>query len=74
LADGELIAEAVVVCVHVFGLGVYLPHQRTFGHVNVPVMGVEQTRSLDDYPYVGARLSVRALGYAGRQLRLAVEL
>jgi hypothetical protein len=37
-------------------------------------MGVELTlRGLDDYPGIGARLSLRALSHAGSQLRLAVE-
>ena len=66
--------EGVVVCMHVYGLGVYLPRHGAFGHVNVPVMGVERTRSVDDYPGIGARLSLQTLGYAGSQLRLAVEL
>jgi hypothetical protein len=66
-------AEGVVVCVHVYGLGVHLPEHGTFGHVNVPAMGLERTRSLEDYPRVGTRLSVRILGYAAGQLRLAVE-
>lgn len=71
LMEGR-VEQAVVVCVHVFGLGLYLPGVDAFGHVNVPVMGVEVTRTLDDYPAVGARLSVKVLGYTAQQLRLAV--
>jgi hypothetical protein len=65
--------EGVVVCVHVYGLGVYLPRHEAFGHVDVPAMGLERTRGIDDYPRVGTCLSVRTLGYAAGQLRLAVE-
>ena len=60
-------------CIHVYGLGVYLPEHGTFGHVNTTVMGVESMHSLDDYPSVGSRLSLRILGYSGTQLRLRVE-
>jgi hypothetical protein len=69
----EFSSLGVVVCVHVFGLGVYLPDQGAFGHVNVTAMGVEATRSLDDYPAVASRLEVQVLGYTGDQLRLAVR-
>lgn len=72
VSEGAM-TEGVVVCVHVYGLGVYLPQHRTFGHVNAPAMGLGRTRSLDDYPRIGTCLSVRILGYAGSQLRLAVE-
>jgi len=45
-STSELTAETpvqgVVVCIHVFGLGVYLPREDAFGHVNVTAMGVEQ--------------------------------
>jgi hypothetical protein len=74
LVEGQA-TEGVVVCVHVYGLGVYLPEHQTFGHVNTPAMGVERASSLDEYPSIGTRLSLRTLGYAGsqRQLRLQVE-
>ena len=65
--------EGVVVCIHVFGLGIYLRRERLFGHVNVTAMCVEQTHGLDDYPPVGIGLALRVLGYSGGQLRLAVR-
>jgi len=61
-----------VVCVHVFGLGVYLPEANAFGHVNAPSMGVATTPGLDDYPAVGTELWLRVLGISGTgQLRLS---
>jgi hypothetical protein len=38
LAENET-ARGVVVCVHVFGLGIWLPDYARFGHVNVTHMG-----------------------------------
>lgn len=61
----------VVVCLHPYGLGVYLPAEHTFGHVDAPMMGVATTSGLDDYPPVGSVLSLTVLGYSGTdQLRL----
>jgi hypothetical protein len=65
--------RGVVVCVHPFGLGVYLPAEHAFGHVDAPMMGRISTSGLDDYPSVGSVLAVRVLGYSGTsQLRLTV--
>lgn len=66
--------SAVVVCIHVFGVGVWLPDLARFGHVNASHMGVAQTQTLDDYPRIGEALPALVLGYAGarRQLRLQV--
>ena len=70
----DTLVDGVVVCVHVFGLGIYLPSEDAFGHVNVTVIGVERTRGLDDYPAVGERLGLRVLGYSRtHQLRLAAK-
>lgn len=71
LTSGTLV-DGVVVCIHAFGLGIYLPRERSFGHVNVTAMGVEQTKGLEYYPTVGTALALRVLGYSGGQLRLAV--
>lgn len=67
--------EGVVVCVHVFGVGVYLPNVGDFGHVNVPeLVGLSDRplRELSDYPGVGTRLDLTVIGRTGvqRQLRL----
>lgn len=66
--------RGIVVCIHPFGLGVYLPDQDTFGHVDAPMMGLSTTSGLDDYPPVGSVLSLTVLGYSGAgQLRLSVS-
>lgn len=66
--------KGVVVCVHPFGLGVHLDGGRTFGHVNVSVMGRPSVSELEDYPQVGTALDLEVLGYSGEsdQLRLRV--
>lgn len=67
--------NGIVVCLHVFGLGVYLPEADAFGHVNVTEMGVESaTRFPDDYPQIGARLSMIVLGHSGQQLQLRLRV
>jgi hypothetical protein len=64
--------SGVVVCVHGYGLGVYLTGQ-VFGHVDAPMMGRPLARDLDDYPGVGSQLHLEVLGYSGiGQLRLRV--
>jgi hypothetical protein len=73
LDEGEPVS-GVVVCVHVFGLGVWLPDSAQFGHVNVTHMGVPETQTLDDYPGVGMPLSARVLGYAGVQHQLRLQV
>jgi len=66
-------AEGVVVCVHPFGLGVYLGDEQAFGHVDVPMMGRPLAQELTDYPSVGSTLHLEALGYSGLgQLRMRV--
>lgn len=71
LSPGARVA-GVVVCVHPYGLGVHLG-ERTFGHVDAPMMGVPSVRELDDYPGVGSALNLEILGYSGTgQLRLRV--
>jgi hypothetical protein len=63
--------EGVVVCVHMFGLGLYLPVVRAFGHMDAPFMGVDASRGFDTYPPVGSHLTVAVFGYSGSgQLRL----
>jgi hypothetical protein len=65
--------RGVVICVHPFGLGVYMPDEHAFGHVDAPMMGLDSTNGLDDYPSVGSMLSLTVLGYSGTgQLRLRV--
>lgn len=66
-------ADGVVVCVHPFGLGVYLSSEQGFGHVDVPMMGRPLSQDLADYPPVGSTLQLEVLGYSGRgQLRMRV--
>ena len=66
--------RGVVVCAHVFGLGIWLPDHAEFGHINTPAMGVPVARTLDEYPGIGEELTARVLGYSGvqHQLRLHV--
>lgn len=73
LAAGQVV-RAVVVCVHVFGLGVWLPEHAEFGHVNTPQMGVAIARTLDDYPTVGTFLTASVLGYSGAQYQLRLQV
>jgi hypothetical protein len=73
LDEGETV-RGVVVCVHVFGLGVWLPDAAQFGHVNVTHMGVPETHTLDDYPGAGASLTARVLGYSGAQHQLRLQV
>jgi hypothetical protein len=75
-AGGEALAEdletvGMVVCAHVFGVGVYLLEEDAWGHVNTPAL----TPAADGkivLPAIGARLPLRVLGYSGTggQLRL----
>jgi hypothetical protein len=67
-------AEGVVVCQHVYGIGVYVPDLKVWGHVNVTEMGVEKVGTdFRDHPAIGARLTLRVLGRTpDGQLRLAV--
>lgn len=61
----------MVVCAHVFGVGVYLADDGAWGHVNTPALsqGADGKVVL---PPIGAFLSLRVLGYSGTgQLRLA---
>jgi predicted RNA-binding protein with RPS1 domain len=62
-----------VVCRHPFGVGLYLPDQRTYGHVD----GIQMPDSVSspaDYPEIGSPVRARVLGVAdGRQLRLSLR-
>jgi hypothetical protein len=73
LEAGQIV-RAVVVCVHAYGLGVWLPEHAVFGHVNAPHMGVPHAHTLDDYPTVGAVLTTGVLGYSGVQHQLRLEV
>ncbi|MBI5231014.1 MAG: hypothetical protein HY876_02490 [Coriobacteriales bacterium] len=69
--DAGTRVRAVVVCVHVFGVGVYLAAHEVFGHVNAPELLEGQLAGLSDYPSVGAVLDLIVLGRSGTgQLRL----
>ncbi|GAB3057238.1 hypothetical protein GCM10027053_18640 [Intrasporangium mesophilum] len=72
--DPGTIVEGVVACQHVYGIGVYVPDQEFWGHVNVTAMGVERVReSFADHPAIGARLRLQVLGRTPTgQLRLSV--
>jgi hypothetical protein len=65
LKEGERVA-AVVVCHHVFGLGVYVDARDEYGHMDIPFKGPE------DYPPIGAAVEASVFGYSGDQLRLAL--
>ena len=61
-------------CLHPFGLGIYLSDQHTFGHVDTPMMGLSTISGLEDYPPVGSVLPLTVLGYSGTgQLRLSAS-
>jgi hypothetical protein len=67
------VVRGVVACIHVFGLGIYLPEERCFGHVDVIHMGIERTSGLDDYPQVGGMYALVVLGHNRLgQLRLRI--
>lgn len=72
LAEGTEV-RGVVVCVHPFGIGVYLPEKRVFGHVDAIFLGRPNPGGLPDYPGVGSDVELTAVGYSGGgQLRLRV--
>ena len=64
--------RGVVVCAHVYGVGVYLPDVGDFGHVNMPHLGIATLRDQDDYPVIGTVLPLTVFGRSGDQLRLGV--
>lgn len=73
---GETLAEdletvGMVVCAHVFGVGVYLAEEDAWGHVNTPALTPGEDGKIV-MPSIGARLALRVLGYSCTgQLRLA---
>lgn len=77
-AGGEALAGGVgtigmVVCAHVFGVGVYLAEFDTWGHVNTPALTPAEDGKFV-LPAIGERLPLRVLGYSGTgQLRLAAR-
>jgi hypothetical protein len=65
---GETLAEdletvGMVVCAHVFGVGVYLAEEDAWGHVNTPALTPCKDGKVV-IPSIGARLPLRVL--AGR--------
>jgi hypothetical protein len=72
--DPEEVVEGVVACQHVYGIGVYVPEQGVWGHVDVTAMGVERVREdFVDHPAIGANLRLKVLGRTPNgQMRLAV--
>jgi hypothetical protein len=65
--------RGIVVCAHVIGVGVYLPDQEDFGHVNASVLGLATPIQFEDYPAVGTLLSLTVFGRSpAGQLRLGV--
>ncbi|KRF40696.1 hypothetical protein [Terrabacter sp. Soil810] len=72
--DPDMILEGVVACQHVYGIGVYVPEQEVWGHVNVTAMGVARVReNFVDHPAIGTHLRLQVLGRTPNgQLRLAV--
>jgi hypothetical protein len=70
LAAGQEMV-GIVVCSHVFGVGVYLAEEEAWGHVNTPALAPDSDGKIV-LPPIGARLPLRVLGYSGTgQLRLA---
>lgn len=75
-AAGDALTEnletvGMVVCAHVFGVGVYLAEQDAWGHVNTPALEPREDGKIV-IPSIGERLPLRVLGYSGTgQLRLA---
>jgi hypothetical protein len=64
-------AAGIVVCGHAFGVGVYLPEQSAWGHVNLPALARLPDGS-PQIPRIGEHLPLVVLGYSGTgQLRLA---
>ncbi len=72
-SPAQTVTRGVVICVHEYGVGVYLPEARDFGHVDVPELGVVTARYPTDYPKIGAVLLLTVFGRSGLgQLRLGV--
>jgi hypothetical protein len=69
------IANGVVVCQHVFGVGVFLVDLDIWGHVNVTHLGLDQVReNFVDHPAIGAHLTLTVFGRTpSGQLRLGVR-
>lgn len=75
-AAGDAVAEdletvGLVVCAHVFGVGVYLVDEGAWGHLNTPALLSGEDGAIV-LPSIGTYLPLRVLGYSGTgQLRLA---
>lgn len=70
LGTGERI-PGVVMCVHPFGVGVFMPESAAFGHVNLSHLALPAEAHPVKLPEVGAELELEVLGYSGTgQLRL----
>ena len=68
--DEDQQVVGMVVCSHVFGVGVYLAEHDAWCHVNTPALAPDSDGKIV-LPQIGERLPLRVLGYSGTgQLRL----
>jgi hypothetical protein len=74
LPRGEAV-RAVVVCVHPWGMGLYVKSADQYGHVNASHVRDRGMTGPDDYVPLGTELTAVVLGYSGvGQLRLSTRL
>jgi hypothetical protein len=68
--------SAVVVCHHVFGLGVYVADADQYGHVDIVSIAAPGVplRGPEDFPPVDSNVDGVVLGYAGRDAQLRLRL
>ena len=74
-SEGEEV-QAVVVCHHHFGLGLYIPNRDEYAHVNITSVKAQGERidGPDDFPPIGSHVRGIVLGYTGIHDQLRVTL
>jgi hypothetical protein len=74
-AEGEQV-RGIVVCHHVYGLGMYLPDRDDYAHVNITSIkpSGERVAGPADFPPVGDEVEGAVLGYTGIDQQLRVRL
>jgi hypothetical protein len=74
LSDGTQVS-AIVVCHHVFGLGVYIAEHDHYGHVNITsIASPGRLNGPEDFPPIGSTVECCVLGYSGREAQLRLRL
>jgi hypothetical protein len=73
--EGEQV-RGIVVCHHVYGLGIYLPDRDEYGHVNITAIKPpgERIDGPADFPPVGGPIEGTVLGYTGVDQQLRVSM